>query len=266
MADSKISNLPAATTPLDGTEVLPIVDGGVTQKVSVANLTAGRSVSGTSFVPTGTVVPTNGIFLSSANAVGIATNSTEHWVVNASGNLNPNGSKGIGTTLAPVAGVVATEVTVSTGNIIIGTAGKGIDFSADNPDLIGMTSELLDDYETGTWTPTLANGTSITYTSQLGYYTKIGNLVHVEAYVNVSNNDTIDVSNVAVAGLPYSAAGISGVSCPVFGVNIYDQTLLNIATHGNPALNFASSMIILNYKYSQCNVSGKLRLSAAYRV
>lgn len=45
MADSKISALPASTTPLGGTEVLPIVQGGVTKKVSVANLTAGRSVS-----------------------------------------------------------------------------------------------------------------------------------------------------------------------------------------------------------------------------
>lgn len=43
MADTKISALPAATTPLAGTEVLPIVQGGITEQVSVANLTAGRS-------------------------------------------------------------------------------------------------------------------------------------------------------------------------------------------------------------------------------
>jgi hypothetical protein len=45
MADVKISGLPASTTPLDGTEVLPVVQGSTTKKVSVANLTAGRSVS-----------------------------------------------------------------------------------------------------------------------------------------------------------------------------------------------------------------------------
>jgi len=89
LADSKISNLTTATTPLDGTEALPVVQGGTTKKVAVSDLTAGRSVSGTSFVPTGTTVPANGMFLSSANAVGFATNSVEHWVVNASGNLNP---------------------------------------------------------------------------------------------------------------------------------------------------------------------------------
>lgn len=42
MADVKISALPASTTPLAGTEVLPIVQSGVTKQVSVANLTAGR--------------------------------------------------------------------------------------------------------------------------------------------------------------------------------------------------------------------------------
>jgi hypothetical protein len=44
MADTKISALPASTTPLAGTEVLPIVQSGVTRQVSVANLTAGRTV------------------------------------------------------------------------------------------------------------------------------------------------------------------------------------------------------------------------------
>ena len=47
MADKKISQLTGATTPLAGTEVLPIVQGGNTVKVSVANLTAGRTVDAT---------------------------------------------------------------------------------------------------------------------------------------------------------------------------------------------------------------------------
>tara|TARA_R110000868_G_scaffold220725_2_gene472135 strand:+ start:27 stop:1040 length:1014 start_codon:yes stop_codon:yes gene_type:complete len=52
MADTKISALPASTTPLAGTEVLPIVQSGVTAKVSVANLTAGRAVSALSLTTT----------------------------------------------------------------------------------------------------------------------------------------------------------------------------------------------------------------------
>lgn len=45
MADKKISQLTPATTPLAGTEELPIVQGGSTVKVSVNNLTAGKAVT-----------------------------------------------------------------------------------------------------------------------------------------------------------------------------------------------------------------------------
>lgn len=60
MADVKISALTAASTPLAGTEVLPIVQSGVTKKVSVADLTAGRataasSITSTTFVNLGPV-------------------------------------------------------------------------------------------------------------------------------------------------------------------------------------------------------------------
>jgi hypothetical protein len=50
MADLKISQLPAATTPVAGTEVLPIVQSGTTSKVSIANLTVGRNVTATTFL------------------------------------------------------------------------------------------------------------------------------------------------------------------------------------------------------------------------
>jgi len=43
VSNSKISALTSATTPLAGTEVLPIVQSGATKQVSVANLTAGRT-------------------------------------------------------------------------------------------------------------------------------------------------------------------------------------------------------------------------------
>lgn len=45
MANSKISALTGATTPLAGTEVLPIVQSSATKKVAVSDLTAGRAVS-----------------------------------------------------------------------------------------------------------------------------------------------------------------------------------------------------------------------------
>ena len=52
MADVKISGLPAATTPVAGTEVLPVVQSGTTKKVSIDNLTAGKAVSALSMTAT----------------------------------------------------------------------------------------------------------------------------------------------------------------------------------------------------------------------
>lgn len=70
------------------------------------------------------------------------------------------------------------DQTIVNGNLVIGTAGKGIDFSA-NANAPGATSELLDDYETGTWTPSFqtSGGVTLDQTS-VGTYTKIGNTVH----------------------------------------------------------------------------------------
>jgi len=63
MADTKISGLPASTTPLAGTEVLPIVQSSSTVQVSVANLTAGRAVATGALTVTGaaTVSTTLGV-------------------------------------------------------------------------------------------------------------------------------------------------------------------------------------------------------------
>jgi len=52
MADLKISQLPAATTPLAGTEILPIVQSGTTKQVSVINLTANRPISASTVTAT----------------------------------------------------------------------------------------------------------------------------------------------------------------------------------------------------------------------
>ena len=61
MADKKISALTAASTPLAGTEVLPIVQSGATVKVAVSDLTAGRAISATQItLSAGNVIPANG--------------------------------------------------------------------------------------------------------------------------------------------------------------------------------------------------------------
>jgi hypothetical protein len=77
MANVKISELAAASTPLAGTEVLPIVQSSATVKVSVANLTAGRAITATSL--NGIAVSQGGGSVSTNIAVGtsaLASNTT----------------------------------------------------------------------------------------------------------------------------------------------------------------------------------------------
>jgi hypothetical protein len=94
-------------------------------------------------------------------------------------------------------------------NIIIGTSGKGIDFSATGGT---GTSELLDDYEEGTFTPTITGLTTAgtgTYTSgqRVGRYTKIGNRVYFSLWVRwTAHTGTGDFS---VTGLPFTSSNTS---------------------------------------------------------
>jgi hypothetical protein len=97
------------------------------------------------------------------------------------------------------------DQTIVNGNIVIATAGKGIDFSAD-PNPGGMTSELLDDYEEGTWTPTDGSGAGLTL-SAVGFYTKIGNLVY--AAFRITYPVTASATASTVAGLPFTPIGFS---------------------------------------------------------
>ena len=97
----------------------------------------------------------------------------------------------------------AGDVTVNTGNLVIGTSGKGIDFSATS-DATGKTSELLDDYEEGTWTPAI-NLPSVSYTGRDGWYTKIGDTVTVFFRLTVaSHSGSTGKTNWALTGVPFA--------------------------------------------------------------
>jgi hypothetical protein len=98
------------------------------------------------------------------------------------------------------------NVTLSTGNLIIGTSGKGIDFSA-TPGT--GTSELLADYEEGTWTPTDASGAglSFTATSNNCFYTKIGN--QVTCVFILTYPSTASVAAATIGGLPFTSKNTS---------------------------------------------------------
>jgi hypothetical protein len=177
MADTKISALPAATTPLAGTEVLPIVQGGVTEKVAVDDLTVknvrSNATSGILQVTGPAAAATRVMTTPDANFTAARTDAAQSFTG---------------------------DQTLSTGNLVIGTSGKGIDFSA-TPGT--GTSELLDDYEEGTWTPTVDAGwTGVTYAEQSGNYTKVGNMV--TAWFRIQFSGTSAAANIELRGLPFN--------------------------------------------------------------
>jgi hypothetical protein len=210
MADVKISGLPASTTPLAGTEVLPVVQSGVTKKVSVADLTAGRDVG------TKTISATNTLqrlaTFTRTGASGLLIEADNSGPV-----LQPTISESI--QVYNVAGSVrrfrlrtdSGNLELASGDLVIGTSGKGIDFSA-TPGT--GTSELLADYEEGLHTATIALQTSGSVTLKTAnntlQYVKVGNIVTVTGILIVDSVSSptgyIEVS------LPFTCANLTNTS------------------------------------------------------
>jgi len=102
------------------------------------------------------------------------------------------------------------------GNIVMGN-GNGIDFSAD-PDASGRESELLDDYEHGTFTPIIkveSSGSNAAIDNVSGTYVKVGKLVYASFHVELNGVPSGRSSSAAIEfyGMPFTslAEGSSGV-------------------------------------------------------
>ena len=100
----------------------------------------------------------------------------------------------------------------SSGNLVM-ASGSGIDFSATANSNGSMGSELLDDYEEGTFTPIFyyVSGTSgVTYSVQEGRYTKIGRMVSFQIRMALTNKGSGNY-NARIGGLPFTpqAAGVN---------------------------------------------------------
>jgi hypothetical protein len=108
------------------------------------------------------------------------------------------------------------------GNIGLGgatptTSGTGITFPATVS--ASTNANTLDDYEEGTFTPTWSSGTA-TYISQVGKYTKIGNVVYFN--INIKSSSVTSMTSVNINGLPFTAVNLTDyfATCanfPVFG-------------------------------------------------
>jgi len=109
------------------------------------------------------------------------------------------------------------DVNVQDGNLVVGTAGHGIDFSAQvASSATGVSSskgELLDHYEQGAFTPILQNsgGTQINaYTAQAGFYVRVGARVHAHGYIVANGIGGAGTGQqIQLGGFPFDAVNVT---------------------------------------------------------
>jgi hypothetical protein len=105
----------------------------------------------------------------------------------------------------------ATQLTLTTGNLIV-ASGKGIDFSATSSGSGTMTSELLSDYEEGTWNAVISDGTNdATMTNTTCRYTRIGRQVFVNGRISTSSLGSVS-GGLQIKGLPFATTAFSSAA------------------------------------------------------
>lgn len=242
MANSKISALTSATTPLAGTEVLPIVQSSATVKVATNDLTV-RNVRAAA---TTGILQVSGPSAASTRTV---TVPDSNWTA----------------ARTDAAQSFTGDQTLSTGNIVQGTAAKGVNFTA-NTAGAGMSSQLLNFYEEGTWTPAFAvsgGGLAVTYTSQVGSYTRVGRLVFVVGNIQTAGKTANGIGILQVTGLPYTIKSTGGSE---FGgsVGISYNWASNPCTNILPGA--GTTLVYLNYNATNSScVGADLGLLAYFR-
>ena len=188
----------------------------------------------------------------SGNDISMQSNAAEKLKLTAEGNLHLQGSDSriqlnaqgganvVGNNTVHIRGDGAhlKLMTASGGNYLFevnGTeelrvqSGGGISFNGDT-----AAANALDDYEEGTWTPTItaASGGSVSYTTQLASYTKVGNLVSVTCQLDFTKNTSS--GNYAVAGQPFN---FTTNICKGQGYDWYNPSgtaLMNTHIHVDP--------------------------------
>ena len=162
------------------------------------------------------------------------------------------------------------NISITDGDLVIGTSGHGIDFSATS-DSGGMANELLDDYEEGTFTPTMAGNTgSLTLSTAVGNYTKVGNVVYF-SYVVISSSGTTGTFP-RLGGLPFTSSSTAqktfieardkvGVS---YSNNAYSDMYFRMDQNATTCVGIAEKIDGSTHTGSVLDFAGTLRGSGFY--
>jgi hypothetical protein len=162
------------------------------------------------------------------------------------------------------------NVNITNGNLVFSTAGTGIDFSATADGSGTITSELLDDYEEGNWTPALIGTTAATYYNQVGRYVKIGKMIHVQALLQTASQTFSDNNaQLQISGLPYTPSTNTGyyvtpgnLSSQYLNFNAASNTEGVDSDYLNTGINSSNNIVIQGT--SKNGVRGTLRNSAIH--
>ena len=151
------------------------------------------------------------------------------------------------------------------GNLAFSQSGNGIDFNATTPDGTSVSSELLDDYEEGTFTP-VANDFAGTMTFETARYIKIGKLVHVNFKMTSDGNGDADA--ISISGFPFSAVQEHPVSLSYDVAGNGAMQANTTPTIPNAMINTAETMYVYfptggAFQYTHMG-TGFIRVSGTY--
>jgi len=173
--------------------------------------------------------------LQTANTTALTINSTQAIGVGSTPSFGTNGQvltsagSGASPTWTTVSAASLTTPsftsTIGVGSATASASGAGITFPATQSD--SSNANTLDDYEEGTWTPSV--GGTATYTVQNGKYTKVGRMVTISCYMGTNNIGT--GSTTEISGLPFTCSTYGG---DFAGVTIWSNLANSFtALHGN---------------------------------
>jgi hypothetical protein len=147
------------------------------------------------------------------------------------------------------------DVKIQDGDLIFGTAGKGINLGVTS----NTDSNTLDDYEEGTFTLTM-NSTTLTTTQSEAQYTKIGRVVHF--YIDLAITAGSDGTAFSASGMPFTADSDKDQQVNV-QTSVTSSTPIIFIKGSN--MNSVKNNATVNLTYS--DVAGKfLRISGMYQI
>jgi len=210
--------------------LLDITDASVATRVAVTN--TNNSAFGA------------GIYLKTMNGASMVSNATLATSNNGTFSLF-TGTSADSTKLSVN---TSGDVNIALGNVVMATSGKGIDFSATANSSGTMTSELLADYEEGTWVPTDASGAGLTFTVSACRYTKVGRTVTVQGIIVYPV--TASTASATWGGFPFNSGDI-------FNLNIVytDASSATLAYIGSNTVN--AFLFTPGANVTNATVSGK---------